>query len=78
MQCVLATKMEQAPAESYTERMKHTQAKKSHDSKRMLSGSEKTALFGVPLLISQPMWLSFNPNVFTGRIFFPLKLVSDL
>jgi len=33
---VLATKIGQAPAESYTERMKHTQAK-SHDSERLQS-----------------------------------------
>ena len=53
-------------AESHTERMKHTQAK-SHDSERLQSDrrekpssdaiilwSEKMALFGVALLISQP------------------------
>jgi len=58
--------MGQAPAESYTKRMKHTQAK-NHDSKGyrvtgvkipssdvIISWSEKTALFGVAPLISQP------------------------
>ena len=67
MHSVLAIKMGQAPAESYTKRMKHTQAK-SHDSEgyrvtdvkipssdAIISWSEKTALFGVaPLSISQP------------------------
>ena len=58
--------MGQAPAESYTKLMKHTQAK-SHDSKGLLSDkceipssgatflwSENTALFGVAPLVSQP------------------------
>jgi len=34
-------KMEQAPAESYTKHMKHTQAK-SHDSKRLLSDKRES------------------------------------
>jgi len=51
---LLATKMGQAPAESYIKYMKHIQAK-SHDSKRLQSNEhEKTALFGVTRLISQP------------------------
>jgi len=37
LQSVLATKMEQAPAESYTEHMKRTSATR-HDSKRLISG----------------------------------------
>ena len=50
---LLATKLGQAPAKSYTEHMKHPQAK-SHDS--------KTALFGVaPLIITAiPQQLSFE------------------
>jgi len=39
-QSVLDTKIGQAPAESYIEHMKHTQAK-SHDSKRLLSNKHK-------------------------------------
>ena len=63
---VLATKMGQAPAESYTKCMKHTQAK-SYDSEGLqsnrceipksdaiISWSKKMALFGVAPLISQP------------------------
>ena len=66
MRSALATKMGQAPTESYTKCMKHTQAKR-HDSKRSLidkhentssdaifSWSEKITLFGVAPLISQP------------------------
>jgi len=58
--------MGQVPAESYTKRMKHTQAK-SHDSKRLQNDkreipgsdaiilwSERMAIFGVSQLISQP------------------------
>ena len=65
---VLATKMGQVPAERFTEHMKHTQAE-NHDSipkgcwvisvkilssDAIISWSEKTILFGVALLISQP------------------------
>ena len=39
---VLATKMGQAPAESYTKRMKHTQAK-SHDPERLQSDGRENA-----------------------------------
>ena len=39
---VLAMKLEQAPAESYTERMKHNQAKK-HESKRLLSDKRENS-----------------------------------
>jgi len=63
---VLAIKMGQAPAESYTNRMKHTQAKattpkgykvadvKIPSSDTIILWSEKTVLFGVAPLISQP------------------------
>jgi len=40
---VLATKIGQALAESYTERIKHTQAK-NHDSKGLLSDKYETDL----------------------------------
>ena len=66
--------MGQAPAESYIERMKHTKAK-SHDSKSyrvtgvkvlssdaIISWSEKTALFGVATLISQPSLSGYASN----------------
>ena len=59
---MLATKMGQVPAESYTKDMKHTNAR-SHDSKELLNDkcgissndviilwSKKMALFGVALL----------------------------
>ena len=65
MHSALATKMGQAPTESYTERMKHTQAT-SHDSKGLPSDKHenaqlccnllverKTALYGVSPLVSQ-------------------------
>ena len=74
----LATKMGQAPTESYTERMKRTQAT-SHDSKGLLSDkcenaqlhvydavfscSEKTALFGVSSLVSQLSLSGFALNL---------------
>ena len=63
---VLATKMGQAPAESYIKYMKHTQAK-SHNSKRLQSNErEKAALFGVTRLISQPSFSAYasNPDIF--------------
>ena len=81
--------MGQAPAESYTKRMKHTQAK-THDSKRLLSNkrdsyaiilwSEKTALFGVSPLISQPSLSSSasNPDVLQVGLTSPLELASIL
>ena len=69
---VLATKIGQAPTESYTERMTHTQATR-HDSNGLTSDkckmpsydaifpwSNKTALLGVSPLVSQ---LSLAPNL---------------
>ena len=69
-----AMKMEQAPAESYTKHMKHTQAK-SHDLKRLLSdkresteewqsshGAKKMALFGISYITSILQRLSFKPE----------------
>ena len=61
---VLAMKMGQAPEESYTKRMKHTQVKR-HDSERLqsdkreisdaiISWNEKMGLFGVASFLSQP------------------------
>ena len=67
--------MGQAPTESYTERMKHTQATR-HDSKGLPSDkrempsydaifpwSEKTALFGVSPLVSQLSLSGFASNL---------------
>ena len=80
-------KMGQAPTESYTERMKHTQSTR-HDSKGLPSdkrenaqqsshGAKKTALFGVSPLISQ---LSLKFSSFSvavdGNINKPLVLES--
>ena len=82
---LLATKMGQVPAESYTKRMKHTQAK-SHDSERLQSDkreipssdtiiwwSEMTALFGVaPLKFyhSHPSAVKLRTRIcFTGRTY---------
>ena len=76
LQCVLATKMEQAPAESYTECLKHTQAQ-SHDPKRMLSGQHYLEFHYLDL--SHPYVVKLQTQIyFTGRIFFSLKFVSDL
>ena len=68
--------MGQAPTESYTERMKHTQATR-HDSKGLPSDkienaqlydaifpwSEKTALFGVSPLVSPLSLSGFASNL---------------
>jgi len=73
---VLATKMGQAPAENYTKRMKHTQAK-SHDSERLPSDGHENTQQWRKLLVERkdgtiwsctayitaiPQWLSFEPG----------------
>ena len=64
-----------APTESYTERMKHTQATR-HDTKGVLSDkSEKTPLFGVSPLVSQLSLSGFASNLEVGPTS-SLKLVS--
>jgi len=70
---LLATKIVQVPAESYTKRMKHIQAK---------SHGEKKALFGVAPLIctsSIPQRLSFKPGyVLQVELISPLEPVLVL
>ena len=79
---VVATKMGQVPAESYTERMKHTQAK-SHDSKRLRSDKRENTQQWCNHLMEQngtiwsctayitaiPQRLSFEHGCFTGRTY---------
>ena len=90
---VLAIKMGQAPAKSYTKRMKHTQAK-SHDSERLQSdGRENTQQWRDHLverkdgtiwsctayITAIPQRLSFEPGyALQVGLTFPLELVSIL
>jgi len=81
LRSVLATKMGQAPAESYTKRMKYTQAK-SHDSERLhndrreytqqwcnhLQERKDGTIWSFTAYITViPQRLSFEPGCFTGR-----------
>ena len=61
MHSLLATKLGQAPAKSYTEHMKNPQAKRLQIVGRV-TRNKKTALFGVaPLIITaNPQQLSFE------------------
>ena len=90
---VLAIKMGQAPAESYTKRTKHTQAKR-HDSERLKSdGCENTQQWRNHLverkdgtiwsctayITAIPQWLSFEPGyVLQVGLTSPLELASIL
>ena len=67
---VLATKLGQAPAESYTEHMKHPQAITMTPKSCWVTRREKTALFGVaPLIISAiAQQLSFEICLQVGLI----------
>jgi len=90
---VLATKMGQAPAESYTKRMKHTQAK-SHYSERLQSDRREntqqwrnhlverkdgTICSCTAYITAIPQRLSFEPGyVLQVGLTFPLELISIL